>query len=268
METTAFPKFANANAFVTTEFTVEGNEQEPIYIDTDLTAQFPTDYQGWTGATGLVGWAAPKVMTNDGREVAACERYESTCDNTGDVFTRTLTGLANGTYRIELYGAAAYTSGRGFESELVEGDETAVYLYAETAAAAGSRRAGGEVVKQYIPAHVATDFNGTGIATAVLDNVVVTDGTVKLGMYKEKPYTNWHVVQIKGVTALVDAVELHATTLAAAQTALAAEENAIVTGEEKTALETAISENATVAEQTADAYKTHQMLRSRLLPLL
>jgi hypothetical protein len=43
--------------------------------------------------------------------------------------------------------------------------------------------------------------------------------------------------------------------LAAAQAALNAEENAIVTGDEKTALETAIRENATVAEQTADAYK-------------
>ncbi len=232
-----------------------GAYDDHIYIDTDLTAQFPTDYQGWTGATGLVGWAAPKVMTNDGREVAACERYESTCDNTGDVFTRTLTGLANGTYRIELYGAAAYTSGRGFESELVEGDETAVYLYAETAPAAGTRRAGGEVVKQYIPAHVATDFNGTGIASVVLDNVVVTDGTVKLGMYKEKPLTNWHVVQIKGVTAKVDAIELHTAVLEAAQTALASEDYLVVTGEERADLETAITNNTTVAEQTAEAYE-------------
>ena len=254
MTNTAFPKFAEGNVFKTTEFTVEMAE-EPIFIDTDLTAQFPTDYEGWTGATGLVGWAAPKVMTNDGREVAACERYETTCGNTGDVFTRTLTGLANGTYRIELYGAAAFTSGRGFDSELTEGDETAVYLYAETASASGSRRAAGEIVKQYIPAHVATDFNGTGIATAVLDNVVITDGTVKIGMYKEKPYTNWHVVQIKGVTAKVDAVELHTTALAAAETALAAEECLVVTGEERTALTTAITNNTTVAEQTAKAYE-------------
>ena len=220
---------------------------KPIYIETDLTAQFPVNFDGWQGATGFVGWAAPEVTTNDGRKTPACEKYESTCANTGDVFTRTLSGLTNGIYRIELYGAAAYTSGRGFDSELTEGDETAVYLYAETAAG---------VVKQYIPAHVATDFNGTGIATAVLDNVEITDGTVKLGMFKDKAYTNWHVVQIKGVTAKVDAVELHANELAAAKAALNAEENAVVTGEEKTALETAIATYATVAEQTADAYKT------------
>ncbi|MBR4534061.1 MAG: hypothetical protein IKO85_05945, partial [Bacteroidaceae bacterium] len=118
---------------ITATFKVE-SEKEIIYIESDLTAQFPLDYQGWNGATGLVGWAAPAVTTNDGRSTAACERYEGTCANTGVVFSRTLTGLANGVYNIELYGAAAYTSGRGFESELEEGDETAVYLYAETPA--------------------------------------------------------------------------------------------------------------------------------------
>ncbi len=196
-----------ADVTVSATFKVAG-ESPKIYIETDLTAQFPVDYQGWSGATGYVGWAAPAVTTNDGRETAACEKYEGTCANTGDVFTRTLTGLANGTYNIELYGAAAFTSGRGFDSELVEGDETAVYLYAETPAGQ---------VKQYIPAHIATEFNSTGIATASLDNVVVTDGTIKIGMFKDKPMTNWHVVQIKGVTAKVDAAELLATTVANAK---------------------------------------------------
>ena len=238
----AFPKFTATAPFTTTEFTAKA----PLYIETDLTAQFPVDYNGWSGATDFVGWAAPKVTTNDGRETAACERYNGDCTLLGDVFTRTLTGLTNGTYTIELYGAAAYTAGRGFDSELTEGDETAVYLYAQTPAG---------TVKKYIPAHVADNFNGTGIATAVLEGVEITDGTVKLGMAKDKAYTNWHVVQIKGVTAQVDAVELHYATLAAANKALAAEENAIVTGQEKTALETAIAANATVAEKTVDAYK-------------
>ena len=182
--------------------------EKVIYIETDLTAQFPLDYQGWNGATGLVGWAAPAVTTNDGRSTAACERYEGTCANTGVVFSRTLTGLANGVYNIELYGAAAYTSGRGFESELEEGDETAVYLYAETPAGK---------VQQFIPAHVADNFNSTGIATAMLENVEVTDGTITIGMAKEKPMTNWHVVQIKGVTAKVNAAELLAATVATAK---------------------------------------------------
>jgi len=188
--------------------TVTFTDAPDIYIETDLTAQFPVDWQGWTGATAFVGWAAPEVTTNDGRQTPACEKYESTCEPTGNVFTRTLTGLANGIYNIELYGAAAYTSGRGFESELVEGDETAVYLFAETPAGK---------VQQFIPAHIATEFNSTGIATAMLENVEVTDGTITIGMAKEKGLTNWHVVQIKGVTAKVKAAEVLATTVARAK---------------------------------------------------
>ena len=188
------------------------NEVAPeiIYIETDLTAQFPLDYQGWEGASGFVGWAAPAVTTNDGRQTAACEKYEGTCANTGVVFSRTLTGLADGIYTIELYGAAAYTAGRGFESTLEEGDMTAVYLFAETEAG---------TIKQYIPAHVADNFNGTGIATAVLEGVEVVNGTVTIGMYKEKDLTNWHVVQIKGVTALVPADDALAAAVAFAENA-------------------------------------------------
>ena len=182
-------------------------------IETDLTAQFPLDWQGWTGATGFVGWAAPTVTTNDGRSTAACEQYnEGTIAQTGVVFSRTLTGLANGNYTIELYGAAAFTPGRSCTSTLVEGDETAVYLYAETPAG---------TVKQYIPAHVADNFNTSGIATATLEGVEITDGTVTIGMYKDKGLTNWHVVQIKGVTAIVDKDALIANRYAPLDEALA-----------------------------------------------
>ncbi len=214
---------------------------ETIYIETDLTAQFPIDWEGWTGATGFVGWAAPAVTTNDGRTTAACEKYESTCENTGDVFTRTLTGLTDGTYRIEVYGAAAYTSGRGFESELVEGDMTAVYLYATTAAG---------TVKQYIPAHVADNFNGTGIATAVLEGVEVVNGTVTIGMYKDKGLTNWHVVQIKGVTALVPAADALAIAVEFAENAQSDNLPAAVAQE----LATLINANREAVYETADDY--------------
>lgn len=213
-----------------------------VTINTDLTAQFPTDWQGWTGASGAVGWAAPQVTTNDGRVVAACEAYnEGTIAQTGVVFSRKLTGLANGTYMIELYGAAAFTPGRSCSSTLEEGDETAVYLYAETPAG---------TVKQFIPAHVATDFNSTGIATAILPNVEVTDGTITIGMYKEKGLTNWHVVQIKGVTATVDAVEV----LSASVTAANAIEESSVSANIYAAIQKALSDY-NKEWSTADEYK-------------
>ena len=220
-----------------------------IYIETDLTSQFPIDWQGWNGATGYVGWAAPQVTTNDGRTTPACEKFSDSSAEQGTVFTRTLTGLANGTYRIELYGAAASTKGRdtGIDSEMIasdEGDETAVYLYAKTASG---------TVKQYIPVHWATSFSE--IATAVLNGVTVTDGTVELGMMSEKKFTNWEVIQIKGVTALVDATVVHANTLSRAKETIKNTAYVNVTGSERTALSRAIRKNNTVSEQTAEAYQ-------------
>ena len=227
------------------------NEDDHIYFETDLTNQFPIDWEGWNGATGYVGWAAPQVTTNDGRQTPACERFDGSQAATGIVFNRTLTGLTNGTYRIELYGASASTKSRdtGMDTDMTaddEGDMTAVYLYATTASG---------TVKQYIPVHWALDFNTSGIATAVLNEVVVTDGTVEIGMYSEKKFTNWEVIQIKGVTALVDAEELHANTLTRAQSALDNEAYVNVTGEERTALSQAIADNTTVSERTAEAYQ-------------
>ena len=238
---------------------------KPIYIETDLTAQFNSlATTQWTGSSGQVGWAAPKVKTNSGLEVAAWEKYDGSCDWTGDIMSSSVTGLTPGTYKIELYGAAAFTFGRGFGSTAFTGDftkdsntaysendaiteNTGVTLFAETAE--------GKVSKE-IPIWYATNFNTSGIATATLENVIVGDaGTIKIGLSKTSTSTNWHVVQLKGVTAQVDAVELHTTTLAAAQTALNAEENAIVTGVERDSLAAAITANTTVAEQTADAYK-------------
>ena len=224
---------------------------EPVYIETDVTNQFPTDYQGWTGATGYTSTQfAPRVTTNDGRYVQVCEKFNGGSATEGTVFTRTLSGLTNGTYRIELFGAAASTKGRdtGIDSEMTaenEGDETAVYLYARTPSG---------MVQQYIPVHWATSF--TEVATAVLNGVEVTDGTIEIGMYSEKKYTNWHVVQIKGVTALVDAEVRHADVLNTAQSVLAEETYANIIGEERTDLEQTISDNATVAERTSTAYKT------------
>ena len=224
---------------------------QPIYIETDVTSQFPTDYQGWSGATGYTPTQfAPAVTTNDGRTVQVCEKYNGSVAAEGVVFNRTLSGLTNGTYRIELYGAAASTKGRdtGIDSDMTEaddGDMTAVYLYATTASG---------TVKQYIPVRWATSFSE--VATAVLNNVVVTEGTVEIGMYSDKKFTNWEVIQIKGVTALVDAEDLHANTLTRAQSALDDAAYVNVTGEERTALTQAIADNTVVSERTAEAYKT------------
>ena len=202
--------------FITATFT-----QKKIYIETDLTAKFNSlATTKWELSSGPVGWAAPQVTTNSGLTVAAWERYNGSCDWTGDIMYSSVTGLTPGTYKIELYGAAAFTFGRGFGSTAFTGDfskdtsdtysenqsideNTGVTLYAETSEGK---------VENEIPIWYATNFNTSGIATATLDNVIVGDeGTIKIGLSKTSTSTNWHVVQLKGVTAKIlasDALEM------------------------------------------------------------
>ena len=72
-------------------------EVEPIYIETDLTAQFNSlATTQWTGSSGQVGWAAPTVTTNSGLNVAAWERYNGSCDWTGEIMSSSVTGLTPG----------------------------------------------------------------------------------------------------------------------------------------------------------------------------
>ena len=202
-------------------------QKKVIYIETDLTSKFNSlATTQWVGSSGQVGWAAPKVTTNSGLEVAAWERYNGSCDWTGDIMSSSVTGLAPGTYKIELYGAAAFTFGRGFGSTAFTGDfskdtsdtykenesideNTGVTLYAETAE--------GKVSKE-IPIWYATNFNTSGIATATLENVIVGEsGEIKIGLSKTSTSTNWHVVQLKGVTAQVPAADVLADAVAAAK---------------------------------------------------
>lgn len=206
---------------------------QDVYIETDLTKDFNSlATTQWQGASGQVGWAAPQVTTNSGLTVAAWENYcgdwNGGCTNTGVIMSTTVTGLVPGTYKIELYGAAAFTFNRNFGSEAFTGDitvgagsiatsstykagqsidtETGVYLYATTSEG---------TYQQEIPIWYADNFNGSGLSTAVLNDVVVgDDGEIVIGMSKDSKSTNWHVVQLKGVTATVNVTKLLAKAVA------------------------------------------------------
>ncbi len=218
-------------------------EEKQIYIETDMTSAFDalTQASNWTtfygGAAAAVGWACPQVTTNTGKSVACCEFYDGAgCANTGDMLYQTVTGLAKGTYKIELYGAAAFTFDRGFGSMAFTGDlsvdkstvyggedgkqggakiepsedvSTGVSLTATTS----EGTYGGEIAIWY-----ATNFNPDGPSTVVLDGVEVGEnGEVKLAMTKTSQSTNWHVIQLKGVTAQVNAKDALAAAVARAE---------------------------------------------------
>ena len=103
-------------------------------------------------------------------------------------------------------------------------------------------------------------FFSAGAYNVVLENVIVVDGTLKIGVKKSEAVANdWtcfdnvrltYYGEIQDLTIYKEAYE---AALAAAQGALADEANAVVTGEERTALADAITANTTV-EETKDAY--------------
>ena len=179
-----------------------------IYIEVDVTSQFGLQPANWTGASG---WCAaqfgPTVVTNDGRSTLLAENFQGNASATGDLIYQTLSGLSNGVYRVEIYAAAASTHERdGFSTDVQAGDTDAAEVYAE---------ANGVRIAQPLTAFVATSFSE--VNTVTLNGIEVTDGTVKIGLTKLNPKTNWHIIQIKGVTALVDAEEALAATVARAE---------------------------------------------------
>lgn len=226
-----------------------------VILETDLTSQFSslTNKDNWifpqpAGNPGYTAsWACPEVDVNGGIKRQVIEHYMWSCTQTGDIFYTTVTGLTAGTYKIELYGGAAFTFGRGFGSTAFTGDlavetsntynandkivpselvSTGVSLCAESEGITY----GGE-----IPIFYATSFP-EGAATVVLNNVVVgASGSIKIGMKKTSTSTNWHVIQLKGVTATVNAEELFASFKSEAEALYGIPMNAIVLSELQTA---------------------------------
>lgn len=152
---------------------------EELY-DLDVTELVATD--GWGG-----GWCAtqyaPAVKTADGRVSQMMENYQTNVDATGVILQQTLEGLKNGNYKVELYANAFYTDGRGFESDMQDGAMDVAYVFANE-------------VKCPVVGQIATATSKNGEYAL---EVKVTDGTLTLGLGKEKAGTNWHTIQIKSL---------------------------------------------------------------------
>lgn len=106
----------------------------------------------------------------------------------------------------------------------------------------------------------ASAFFTAGLYNNVIENVVVVDGTLTVGVRKSEAtandwsiFDNFRITYYGEIQDLTIYKEAYEAALAAAQAALADEANAVVTGVERTALEAAITANTTV-EETKDAY--------------
>ena len=148
----------------------------------DLTSRVGTAAADWQ-AVGLIDWAGPKIITRDGRETALAEVYETTTGNTGTVMEQTVTGLKDGAYEVTVYANGFYTDGRGFDSNITDGQKDVAFVFANEA-------------KTYIVAHIGTSVSTHGEYTL---NCNVTNGKLHMGLTAEKAGTNWHSIQIKSL---------------------------------------------------------------------
>ena len=161
---------------------VLGNVTPYFPAKQDNTDMVKTDHTSW-GGTGMAGtWAAPAVTTSDGRNSNMAESYNSsTAGVIGTILSQTVSNLANGTYDVELYANAFFTPNRAIADSVADGTADVAYVFANNE-------------KQYLPCTYRSSTNENGLYQFTVE---ITDGTLNLGLYKEKKGTNWHSIQIK-----------------------------------------------------------------------
>jgi hypothetical protein len=214
-----------------TSFYKKTTAEEPVFEPTDCTAQ--VNVNGWKSDMGNVG--------DYTKDVAQKEQYLTNTTTNGQVLYQTVEGLANGTYTVELYANASYTEGRGFASAALNGDLGRVIVYASD-------------VEKTIPVIYQTGVGTNNIVE--LANVVVTDGTLKMGMRKDIAGSNWHTIQIKSLVQTsnkANADDAAQVTYWKGIAASVIEANANVGGVEKAAL-TAAETRAAVQEALVTFY--------------
>jgi hypothetical protein len=147
-------------------------EAEPEYaynVSDDITSLATAE---WEGKTGDYSGLANTV-----------ERYtHGTPEDVGDILTQTISGLRNGTYRVQLETAASFTSGRGFECPTGDGLSVAF--------ANGTQR------NLPVLDRVAVREGEQKLVTLT---ATVTDGTLKYGIKNLAPSGNWFVARLKSI---------------------------------------------------------------------
>lgn len=193
---------------------------EAVFEPVDCTAKVSTE--NWLSEQGSVGGP----VNLEGIDQKEQYNASTTAIIEGDVLYQVVEGLQNGTYKVELYANASFTSGRGFTSDIIDGQLGRVVVYA------------GDVDKT-IPVFDQGWVNTNNIVT--LENVVVSDGTLRMGLKKIAPGTNWHTIQIKSLTQVSNKAEANADAQdtywkGIAATVAAYEAYANVAGSEKAAI--------------------------------
>lgn len=153
---------------------------------TFLASQKVSDWKKKDGtAAGEVTWA----VTNRGDWTFA-ESYESTCATTGTVLYQTVSDLPVGYYQVGMYAMAAYTSGRGFDSEATEGDANRSFAFA------GNLADESTLLRTGIAIPFKTSFDFSELTTLDVNVHLSAAGDLSFGVQKDANGSNWHFAQI------------------------------------------------------------------------
>lgn len=146
-------------------------ESEPTYkVGDDITSLATADWEGKTGDYG-------------GLANASVERYtHGTPADMDDILTQTVSGLENGTYRVQLEAAASFTPERGFDCPT--GDGLSVVFANNT--------------QRNLPV-LERGWVGEGEQKLVTLTATVTDGTLKYGIKNLSLSGNWFVARLKSI---------------------------------------------------------------------
>lgn len=210
----------------------------------DITFLASQNYSDWKKKDGsAAGFVADQFLTNRPSTIPSfAESYETTCATTGTVLYQTIEDLPAGYYRVGMYAAAMYTSGRGFDTEATEGDANRTFAFAGDLNDPSSiLRTGAPISFQSV-----RDFNDL---TTLDVNVHLTGSgntnDLTFGVQKDSNGSNWHFAQIMSIvySNQPDLTELENTrdALVSEAEGILAANGDYLTSDQKSALQSAIT---------------------------
>ncbi len=140
-----------------------------------------------TSQVGTGEWGGSGTYTAEG--ITGRESFQWAASlPLGERMGQTLSGLPNGTYHLSMYVAASSTSGRDNTGNVItDGNTDYVSLHANN-------------VSHGVPAYNRTEF--TKYDRIELNNIQVTDGTLKIYLNQDKTGPNWLVMQIRELSCV------------------------------------------------------------------
>lgn len=140
-----------------------------------------------TSQVGTGEWGGSGTYTAEG--ITGRESFQWAASlPLGERMGQTLSGLPNGTYHLSMYVAASSTSGRDNTGNVItDGNTDYVSLHANN-------------VSHGVPAYNRTEFSKYD--RIELNNIQVTDGTLKIYLNQDKTGPNWLVMQIRELSCV------------------------------------------------------------------